>query len=230
MQFLRRHLLSVLPAAIIAGKAAAQTAPAQTGAAPPRLDLDLVKDWVLKAHLRNIDVIKEMLKKEPGLLFSSWNLGAGDWENALQAAAHTGSRDMALFLLDQGARVDLMATAMLGQLAALRSMVEAFPKSIEVRGAHSIPLLSHAIYGEAPAKDVVHYLIDRVDVNAGTTGGFTPLMSAVQMKQVETVRLLLAKGANVKAKTTSGQTALSLSAKAANADVIAALKEAGATE
>jgi hypothetical protein len=226
MQFLRRHLLSLIPAAAIATR----TASAQTEQ-PARLDLDLVKDWVAKAHTRNIDAMKELLKKEPGLMFSSWNLGAGDWESALQAAAHTGSRDMALWLIDQGARLDLMATAMLGQLPTLKAACEAFPKSIETRGAHGIPLLSHAIYGAAQAKDVLHYLLDKgADVNARHGNGFTPLMAAVQNKQPETVRLLLSKGADPKIKANAGQTALSLSAKAANADITAVLKEAGATE
>ena len=225
MQFLRRHALALLPAALLPWEAAAQTD------SPARLDLDLVKDWVAKAHARNIDVMKELLKKEPGLIFSSWNLGAGDWESALQAAAHTGSRDMALFLIDQGARLDLMATAMLGQLNTLKAACEAFPRSIETRGAHGIPLLSHAIYGEGQAKDVMYYLLDKgADINARHGNGFTPLMSAVQTRQHETVRLLLSRGADVKLKAKAGQTALSLSVKANNADIAAALKEAGATE
>jgi len=228
MQFLRRHVLSVLPAAAAAmlpSRSEAQTE------MPARLDLDLVKEWVAKAHTRNIDAMKELLKKEPGLMFSSWNLGAGDWESALQAAAHTGSRDMALWLIDNGARLDLMATTMLGQLNALKAACEAFPKSIETRGAHGIPLLSHAIYGEAQAKDVLHYLLDKgADVNARHGNGFTPLMAAVQNKQPETVRLLLSKGADPKLKAKAGQTALSLSAKANHAEIVSVLKEAGATE
>ncbi len=227
MQFLRRHLLSLIPATVAAIPRLANAQAEQ----PARLDLDLVKDWVAKAHTRNIPAMKELLQKEPGLMFSSWNLGAGDWESALQAAAHTGSRDMALWLIDQGARLDLMATAMLGQLPTLKAACEVFPKSIETRGAHGIPLLSHAIYGDAQAKDVLHYLLEKgADVNARHGNGFTPLMAAVQNKQPETVRLLLAKGADPKIKAKAGQTALSLSAKAANADIIAVLKEAGATE
>src|SRR5882757_5299912 len=94
-----------------------QTAPASPSS---RLELDLVKDWVGKAHQRQLDPMRELLKREPNLIQSSWDWGSGDWESALQAAAHTGSREMALFLLDQGARVDLFAATMLGQLNALK--------------------------------------------------------------------------------------------------------------
>jgi hypothetical protein len=83
-------------------------------AAPARIDQELVKSFVVKAHQRDTAPMRELLKKEPALLQAAWDWGAGDWESALQAAAHTGSRDMALFLLDAGARIDTFAITMLG--------------------------------------------------------------------------------------------------------------------
>lgn len=205
---------------------------AQTDTArPSRIDLDLVKDFVGKAHQRDLAPMKDMLQREPTLVHASWDWGSGDWESALQAAAHTGSREMALFLLDRGARLDLFAAAMLGELAVLRTAVETFPGALQVPGAHGIPLLSHAIAGQTLALKVRDYLLERgVNVNARHNNGMTPLMIAVQTGQRDTVRLLLSKGADAKAKARNGQTVLELSLKRGQADITSDLKQAGASE
>lgn len=225
MKIGRRAFAAMIPATAILQ---AQTAAPET---TPPLGSDLVKDWIVKAHQRKIDVMKGLLEREPALLQSSWDWSAGDFESAIQAAAHTGSREMALFLIDRGARFDLFAAAMLGQLAAFKAAVEACPATLQVPGAHGIPLLSHAILGEGAARGVLDYLLVRgVDVNARSKNGSTPLMAAVQTGQGEIVRLLLNKGADAKAKAANGGTALSLSLKRADAAISQALKNAGATE
>jgi ankyrin repeat protein len=109
--------------------------------------------------------------------------------------------------------------------------VETYPATLQVRGAHGIPLLSHAILGEAPARPVLDYLLVRgVDVNAKSRNGSTPLMAAVQSGQSEVVRLLLSKGADANIKAANGGTALALSLKRGDATITQALKDAGATE
>lgn len=230
MKILRRSFSLLLPgaAAGLFGQPSptGQSAPADR---PPRLDLDMVKDWIGKAHQRQLDPMRELLKREPNLIQSSWDWGAGDWESALQAAAHTGSREMALFLLDQGARVDLFATTMLGQLNSLEAMLDTFPKSIQVRGAHGIPLLSHSVAGEEPAREVFDYLIARrVDVNAQANNGMSALMMAVQTGQRDLVLVLLKQGADPNLKAKNGQTAMSLSLKRGDAQITSSLKDAGA--
>src|SRR5262249_17976637 len=135
------------------------------------------------------------------------------------------------FLIDRGARFDLFATAMLGQLTQFKATVETYPATLQVRGAHGIPLLSHTILGEVPARGVLDYLLARgVDVNAQSRNGSTPLMAAVQTGQGETVRLLLSKGADARIKAANGGTALALSLKRGDASITQALKDAGATE
>jgi hypothetical protein len=226
VNILRRQFSLLLPGA--AGVLLGQSANPEP---PSRLDLDMVKDWVGKAHQRQLDPMRDLLKREPNLINSSWDWGLGDWESALQAAAHTGSREMALFLLDRGARIDLFASTMLGQLNALKAMIDAFGNSIEVRGAHGIPLLSHAVVGEGPARGVFDYLLARrVDVNASANNGMTPLMMAVQTGQREIVEILLDKGADARAKAKTGQTPLTLSLKRGDAEITNLLKGAGATE
>jgi hypothetical protein len=99
-----------------------------------------------------------MLAEQPRLLNAAWDWGGGDWETALGGAAHTGSRDIALYLLAQGARMDIFAAAMLGRLEIVQAIIEAFPPLAEAPGPHGIPLQAHARTGGAPAEPVSAFL------------------------------------------------------------------------
>jgi hypothetical protein len=123
-----------------------------TAAAP-----ELVKDFVYHAH-SNLGKVKELLEQTPGLLNASWDWGGGDWETALGAAAHMGRRDIALYLLDKGARVDLFAAAMLGKLDIVKAIVQDDPHAAKSLGPHTIPLLAHAEAGGDYSAEVVSYL------------------------------------------------------------------------
>jgi ankyrin repeat protein len=198
---------------------------------PPQLDLQLVKDWVGKAHQRKIEPMRELLKQSPALIQASYDQGAGDWESALQAAAHTGSHEMARFLLDSGARLDLFAAAMLGELRFVKLSLEVFPQVSAVRGAHGIPLLSHAIAGGEQAAAVFEFLLERgADVNAVHNNGMTPLFIAVQVGRREAVKRLLEKGADSRRRALNGATPLALALKRGDSQIAADLRGAGATE
>ncbi|MDX2150209.1 MAG: ankyrin repeat domain-containing protein [Bryobacteraceae bacterium] len=174
--------------------------------------------------------MSELLARQPGLLNASWDWGGGDWENGLEAAAHTGSREMALFLLEKGARLNVFAAAMLGYLDVVRHGA-ATPGFAVARGAHGIPLLTHALAGKDPARSVVAFLIEQgADVNAAASNGMTPLMMAVQTGQREAVKLLLEKGAAPNTKAANGKTALNLSLEAKLDDIAGDLRAAGASE
>lgn len=121
------------------------------------LNAQLVKDFVYNAH-GDLDKVKEMLEREPGLVNASWDWGNGDWETALGAAAHVGRRDIALYLLDKGARIDLFAAAMLGRLEIVKAIVRDDPSVIHSRGPHTIPLIAHAKAGKEHAEAVVGFL------------------------------------------------------------------------
>lgn len=123
----------------------------------PRLDLDMVKDFVGVAH-RDLDKVKALYEQQPALLNAAWDWGGGDWETALGAAAHTGRRPIALFLLEKGARLDLFAAAMLGKLELVKAAIALFPGTEKVLGPHGIPLLAHAKAGKEDAAEVAKYL------------------------------------------------------------------------
>jgi hypothetical protein len=123
----------------------------------PVLEASLVQDFVGNAH-GDLDRVKELLVQEPALINSSWDWGGGDWETGLGAAAHMGRRDIAIYLLEKGARLDLFAAAMLGNFNIVQATLEAYPEAINVLGPHGIPLLAHALAGGNEALQVYEYL------------------------------------------------------------------------
>jgi hypothetical protein len=117
----------------------------------------LVREFVANAH-GDLDRVKELLAEEPALIHAALDWGDGDWETALGAAAHVGRRDIALYLLDRGARIDIFAAAMLGYLDVVTAIVRVQPEAWRQRGPHGIPLIRHASVGGDGAATVLAYL------------------------------------------------------------------------
>ena len=128
---------------------------------PPALDSDLVRDFVAKAH-GDLEAVRSALTGEPGLVNASWDWGAGDWETGLGAAAHMGRRDIAELLLAHGARLDVFAAAMLGEIEVVRAVLVAQPEVRNSLGPHGIPLRAHAGAGGERARPVLELLDSEV--------------------------------------------------------------------
>jgi hypothetical protein len=124
---------------------------------PPALDASVVESFVAKAH-GDLDGVQALLAEEPALVNATWDWGGGDFETALGGAAHMGRRDIALYLLDHGARIDLFAAAMLGEVELVRAVLTAFPEQRDARGPHGIPLVEHARAGGEDAREVLELL------------------------------------------------------------------------
>ena len=116
-----------------------------------------IPQFVQDAH-GDFDSVKKLLEKEPALVNSSWDWGGGDWETGLGAAAHMGRKDIAEFLLNKGARIDLFAAAMLGKLEIVQAVVNDNPAVVNEKGPHGIPLMIHAKKGGKEAAEVVKFL------------------------------------------------------------------------
>ena len=129
----------------------------QAPAKPPRLDLSMVEAFVRAGHA-DLERTKELLAQEPGLLNATWDWGGGDWETALGGAGHMGRKDIALFLISSGARMDIFQAAMLGRLDIVQPMLTAFPHLATSRGPHGITLMKHAEKGGDDAIAVVRFL------------------------------------------------------------------------
>ena len=123
----------------------------------PALELTVVQEFVAKAH-GDLERVKELLAQEPGLINATWDWGGGDFETALGAAAHMGNREIANFLLDNGARLDIFAATMLGNLDIVKAALSAYPEAIKIPGPHGIPLIEHARAGGEEAKAVLEFL------------------------------------------------------------------------
>ena len=125
---------------------------------PPALPSEQVFEFVRVAH-GDLERTREMLTEEPHLLNATWDWGDGDFETALGGASHMGNRDIAGFLLDHGARLDLFCAAAMGMLDVVTAVVDAYPAAVTWAGPHGIPLLRHAVLGEAP--EVADFLKSR---------------------------------------------------------------------
>lgn len=123
----------------------------------PQLDRARVKRFVIAGHF-NLEAVKEMLAADPSLINGTHDWGNGDFETALGGASHMGRRDIAEFLLEHNARMDVFAATMLGKLDIVKAAVAAFPNIIHVPGPHKIPLLKHAEKGGEGAKEVLEFL------------------------------------------------------------------------
>jgi hypothetical protein len=126
----------------------------------PPIKPELVNEFVLKGH-GDLQRVKELLEQEPALLNAAWDWGGGDWETALGAAAHVGRREIALYLIERGARVDIFAAAMLGWLDVVRAIAAAQPGALSAPGPHGIPLMVHAQNGGEAAAAVVEFLKEK---------------------------------------------------------------------
>ena len=161
-QFLRTGLLITTGAAL---RVQAQDKPATATTPPapavpdrgPPIDPALVREFVVAGH-SNLPKVKELLSAYPALLNACWDWGGGDFETALGGAAHMARRDIAEFLIASGTRLDLFASAMLGQLEIVKAACTAFPNTPKVPGPHKIPLIIHAQKGGREAAAVVEYL------------------------------------------------------------------------
>jgi hypothetical protein len=124
---------------------------------PDPLESQLVQAFVADAH-GDLDAVRDALESKPALVNAAWDWGGGDWETGLGAAAHMGRRDIALFLLERGARLDVFAAAMLGYADVVSAAIEANPAVAQANGPHGIPLLAHAKAGGGAAREVVELL------------------------------------------------------------------------
>ena len=109
----------------------------------PSMNDEMVSGVVGASH-GNFNKVKEMVTARPELAGASWDWGFGDWETALGAASHVGRRDIAEFLIANGARPDIFTFTMMGLLKSVQEIIETVPGIQSHNGPHGITLLQHA--------------------------------------------------------------------------------------
>ncbi|MEO8069491.1 MAG: hypothetical protein ABI599_17470 [Flavobacteriales bacterium] len=124
---------------------------------PPKLPDDLVKEFVRVGH-NDLPAVQRMLKEQPGLLNACWDLGGGDFETALEGAGHVGDRDIAEYLIGQGARANIFVLTMLGHTLEVKALLAAFPSLLRSKGPHGLTLLHHAQRGGPQAAELLQHI------------------------------------------------------------------------
>jgi len=118
----------------------------------PSMNDNMVSSIVGAAH-GNLDKVKELVGRRPELAGAAWDWGFGDWETALGGASHVGRRDIAEFLISNGARPDIFTFTMMGMLKSVQEIIETVPGIQSHTGPHGITLLQHA-KNRLEAKDI----------------------------------------------------------------------------
>jgi uncharacterized protein len=176
----------------------------------------IIKEFVIAGH-GNLEKIKTMLLEYPEILNMAFEWREGDFETALQAASHVGNAEIALFLLSQGAKLEITTAAMLGDVVALKNFLASDPDLIHHQGAHGISLLTHAVMSENPV------LIRDLIAKGAIEGSSMALNIAVDIGQFEVTKVLLE---NTKPdltwKNMKGKTVLDLAAN--NPEILALLE------
>ena len=115
-----------------------------------------VAEFVMAAH-HDFDAVKEMVEEDPRLVNATMDMGNGDWEAALDGAAHMGRADIVHYLIEKGARFDFLCMAvMLDEVEIVKAILNAFPMALERSGVHGFPLKHFAEMGKA--EKVMTYL------------------------------------------------------------------------
>ncbi|MEP4093337.1 hypothetical protein [Reichenbachiella sp.] len=121
------------------------------------LDHELVYEFVKVAH-GDFEEVNNLLTKTPTLLNASHDWGNGDFETALGAASHMGNREIAMYLIEKGARYNLFTAAMLGDLLTVKETLTKYPTMVTAKGPHDLDMIHHAKAGGEQSKDVLAYL------------------------------------------------------------------------
>lgn len=121
------------------------------------LPAEKVKEFVTVAH-SNLDKTKQLLIEFPTLLYATWDWGGGDFETGLEGAGHVGTKDVASYLIAQGARTNLFVLTMLGKTTIVKAYLETYPQYLNARGPHGFTLLHHAQRGGDDARELLDYL------------------------------------------------------------------------
>ena len=189
------------------------------------LPAEMVHEFVAAAHIDLLKV-KEMLIKEPTLANACWDWGNGDFEVALGGSAHMGNRDIANYLLDNNARIDIFCAAMLGHKEVVQSLIKAKPNIANVAGPHKFPLLYHvAISGDVDMADFVkpHITTTRLSADCNRS-----LQAAAREGNTTMIEWLFANGVdNPNTKDVLGRTALKIAEGKGHSEVILLLKKHG---
>ncbi|MEZ4524017.1 MAG: ankyrin repeat domain-containing protein [Thermomicrobiales bacterium] len=168
----------------------------------------------------DLSAVQSMLADNPEMVNSRSSLD----ESPLQAAAHVGAREIATYLLSQGADMDICAAASLGDVATVREYLEEDRSRATATGAHDIPVLFHAVAGGnvEVAQTLIEHGADLVTV---TSPESTALNMAAARDHVAMARWLLDHGAPTDVADYQGKTPLDRAVEEGNEEIAQMIRE-----
>jgi len=173
-------------------------------------------DFIIKCHF-DLKTVKSKLAAEPGLA-NAYN--PETIESALGAAGHVGNETIANYLLANGAKPELAASAMLGQRDVVKAAIDRDPKLATSGGAHNIPLAFHA----ALSGDV--QMIQLLRAAGAQEQLKQSLLGAVMKNRFEMAKWLLEHGAASDLKDFQGRNPLEVAVQSGFTEMVDLLRGA----
>src|SRR5215469_254216 len=184
---------------------------------------EVIDEFVGVSH-GNLARVKELLEQYPALVHRQATWG----ETPLGAAAQTGQREIAEYLLSRGAVLDICTAAMLGMKDQVAAMLQADSEQAHAVGAHDIPIMYYpTLYGYIELAELL--LAHGSDINAGE-GKETALHGAAGFGQTAMVEWLIEHGVQVNLKDFNGKTPLRVAMDNDHKDAGYSLWQHGGTE
>jgi len=161
----------------------------------------IIDQFVNAAH-GDMKTVKELLQAHPGMINARSTMD----ETALGAAAHTAQKNIAEFLLQNGAELDICSAVVLGRKGEIEARLDSDPENVKATGSHNLPIMFYAAL--SGRTDIAELLFQRgADINGGE-GLNTPLHGAAMLDHHEIAEWLLSHGARAEMKDYSGKTPL----------------------
>jgi ankyrin repeat protein len=130
-----------------------------------------------------------------------------------------GNSDIALYLLEHGAKPHITTAAMLGDTASVQNFLRADPSLIQAKGAHSISLLVHAVISSN------HDLVRDLIAKGATDGASMALNIATDIGEVAVIQVLLeGTQPDVNWKNMRGKSALEIASENGQTEILALLE------
>lgn len=198
---------------------------------------------ILAARGGYLDIVSLLLDKKADVeaKYGKTKLALESGNTALMFAAYGGQDEIVKALLANGADINaknnfdntaLLLAAYRGQTEIVKLLLEN-GADINAKNRSGDTALWCAVYDDRCGHpELIKLLINKgVDVNTSHEYGYTPLIKAVLSNNIETVKILLAAGANPNVKSEfMKETLLKMKMREGNQEIIQLLKDAGAKE
>jgi len=147
------------------------------------------------AELGDLDRVKGFLAQDPKQI----ELLDAKGQTVLARAARSGKPEVVEFLLANGAKEDIYAAAIVGDVDKVAAFLKQDKKLVNAKDSSGrAPLHWASLYGQTKVMELL--LAEKADVNLLDGDGFTPLHWATTFNKKDAVELLLANKADTNIK------------------------------